>query len=419
MAPSVVAEKLRYLEDQDTPLDKATEYNSLLTQIASNSQSPDFPTDLIAFVDSILGESLGIVTARPLLGSAVEVIQTITNVSDKIEVGTHALRILEPQVVSFDEQDAAIREILADAYTAQDDYKEAAMVLQGIQLDSSQRRLADDYKVRIWVRICRLFLEEDDPTSAERYLNRAKNLRHKVKDQELILQFQLSEARILDARRRFLEASHVYHTFSFSTLLEEEERTRALSSAIVCAVLAPAGPQRSRALAKLYKDERSQQVNEFGILEKMFLDRLLSPSEVARFADNLAPHQLARTADGSTVLAKAVVEHNLLSVSKLYSRIGVNELGNFLGLNAEKAEEYAARMLEQGRITGCINQIDGFISFEGREAGAERGSEGLIGHSSRVNLRKWDYKVQGIAEEVEQVASMIHAHHPVLQVSSN
>ena len=419
MASSNVLQKLRQLEDQATLQDKSTEYQNILALIKESAQTSDTSTSLISFIDSVLGESLGIVAARPLLGSAVEVIRSLTNVNDKIEVGTHALRVIEPRVVSFDEQDAAIRELLADAYTASDDFKAAAIVLQGIQLESSQRRLSDDYKVGIWIRICRLFLEEDDPTSAESFLNRAKNFRHKVEDEELILQFRLSEARILDARRRFLDASLVYHNFSFSILLEEEERTRALSSAIVCAVLAPAGPNRSRALAKLYKDERSQQVEEFGILEKMFLDRLISSSEVARFADNLAPHQLAQTADGSTVLAKAVVEHNLLSVSRLYNNVGVNELGGLLGLDANTAEEHAARMLEQGRIAGRIDQIEGIISFEGREASGQRTNDGNTRQSSNLSLRKWDLRVQGVAEEVERVASMINIQFPVLASSPN
>ena len=242
---------------------------------------------------------------------------------------------------------------------------------------------------------------------------------YKIESPELNLQFQLSQARILDARRRFLDASQAYHNFSFSPILEEGERHRALSSAIVCAVLAPAGPQRSRTLAKLYKDERAPQMEEYGILEKMFLDRLLSPGEVTKFADKLLPHQLAQTSDGSTVLAKAVIEHNLLSASRLYENIETGDLGALLGLDAEKAEEYAARMLEQGRLTGRIDQIDNMIFFDGREGSGERINAVQINGAVRRGLRNWDYKVQGIAEEVERVASMLQSHYPVRMSTEN
>lgn len=416
MASSPVASALANIESPSrAQQDKPSAYNEVLDLIRSSSNSLQISTDLSAFIDSILGESLGIVAARPLLASAVDAIKSITSTKDRIAVGTHALLALESRVVSFEEQDALIRETLADAYQEQDDYVEAAKMLEGIQLESSQRKISDDSKVRTWIRICRLYLEEDDTTSAERYLNRAKNLLYKVEpfDHELNLMFQLSQARILDSRRKFLDASQVYHSFSFSMALDEEERTRALSSAIICAVLAPAGPQRSRTLGKLYKDERTPQVAEFGILEKMFLDRLLSTVEVTKFADRLAPHQLAQTADGSTVLAKAVIEHNLLSASRLYNNIGVSELGVLLGLDAEKAEEYAAHMLEQGRLTGRIDQIDGMIFFNGSEGSGERTSAAQVDMAIVRDLRKWDIKVQGLAEEVERVASMLQAQFPV------
>lgn len=414
MASPAVTSALAELENVSTPQqDRPSKYNELLNHIVSKSEPAHISSGLTAWIDSVLGDTLSIVAARPLLSSAVDALKSISSSETKIEVGTHALQNLESRVVSFEEQDAMIREIVADAYQDQEEYIEGAKMLQGIQLESSQRKISEDSKVKMWLRICRLYLEEDDTTSAESYLNRAKNLVHKVEDRELNLQFQLSQARILDARRRFLEASSAYHSFSFSMELDEEERIRALSSAIICAVLAPAGPQRSRALAKLYKDERTPQVAEFGILEKIFLDRLLSTVEVAKFADNLAPHQLAQTSDGSTVLAKAVIEHNLLSASRLYNNVGVKELGVLLGLDAEKAEEYAARMLEQGRLTGRIDQIDGVIFFDGVEASGERTSVGQADKVVGRDLRKWDLKIQGVAEEVERVASMLQAQFPV------
>ena len=414
MASPEVLSALAKLESSSTSQqDKILGYNDLLESIITKPDKVHLGTSLTAFIDSILGDNLGIVNARPLLKTAVEAIRSISDIENKISAGNHALQTLEPQVVSFEEQDATIREVLADAYQENDEFLEAARMLQGIQLESSQRRITDDSKVKTWIRICRLFLEEDDTTSAETYLNRAKNLLYKINDQELNLQFQLSQARILDARRNFIEASQVYHTFSFSTLLEENERLRALSSAVVCAILAPAGPQRSRNLAKLYKDERSPQMEEFGILEKIFLDRLLTPREVAAFADKLAPHQLAETADGSTVLAKAVTEHNLLAASRLYNNIGTAELGLLLDLEPEKAEEYASRMLEQGRVTGHIDQINGMIFFDGRGSSGERVNAGYTNAVMRTELRGWDFKVQGITEEVERVSSMLQAQYPV------
>lgn len=414
MASAEVLSALSDLESASTSQQqKSSSYNDLLHRIIAQSPPSQLSANLTAFLDSILGENLGIVSSRPILGSFVQTLKSIPNPQVKIEVGRHALEALQPRVVSFEEQDAMIRELVADAYEEQEDYVGSAKVLQGMQLESSQRTISDDEKVKIWIRIVRLYLEEDDTTSAESYLNRAKNLLYKVQDTELKLMFQLSQARILDARRKFLDASEVYRTVSLSTALVEEERLRALSSAIICAVLAPAGPQRSRTLGRLYKDDRATQVEEYGILEKIFLDRLLSPDEVSRFAEKLSPHQLAQTADGSTVLAKAVIEHNLLGASRLYNNIGVDELGILLGLDGEKAEDYAARMLEQGRLSGRIDQIDRLIFFDGTEGTGEKTNAGQKDRVTGGNLRKWDSNVQGLAEEVERVTSLLQNQYPV------
>ena len=413
MASAAIVSSLKQLENlPSTNTDKSSSYEQLLQQIADRSSTSELSSNLSIFVDSVLGESLGIVAARPLLGAYVHTLKRISNPAIKVESGRHALQSLESRVVSFEEQDAAIREIIADAFQEQYEYVEAAKVLQGIQLESSQRKVSDDEKVRIWIRICRLYLEEDDTTSAESYLNRAKNLLYKVQDKELNLMFQLSQARILDSRRKFLEASLAYHSFSMSLALAEEERTFALSKAIICAVLAPAGPQRSRALGNLFKDERAVHAKEFGILEKMFLDRLISPTEVANFANKLAAHQLAKTADGSTVLAKAVIEHNLLGASKLYDNIGVDDLGLLLGLDATKAEEYAARMLEQGRLTGRIDQI-GRIIFFGMQDGGKKSVPSQASLSNIMGSRRWDSNVQGLTEDVERVSSLLQSQYPV------
>ena len=58
------------------------------------------------------------------------------------------------------------------------------------------------------------------------------------------------------------------------------------------------GQQRSRMLATLFKDERCQQLAAYGILEKMYLDRIIRGNQLQEFATMLMPHQKATTTDG-------------------------------------------------------------------------------------------------------------------------
>lgn len=418
MASSDVTTALTTIEATPNQQTKSQLYNDLLTRIISAS-SPNISSDLIAYLGSILSENIGIVASRPLLDSFINALRPLP-AHVKTEVGQHAITALQSRSTSVEEQDALIREIVADAYEADEEYLQAAKVLQGIHLDSSQRLISDDAKVRMWIRIIRLYLEEDDTTSAEMFLNKIKNLPSKIEDPELKLHFQLSQARILDARRRFLDASQEYLNVSLASGVDEEDKLQALSASIRCAVLAPAGPQRSRALSRLYKDDRSTSLEEHGILEKIFRDQLLTTEEVTNFAAGLVPHQLAQTADGLTVLDKAVIEHNLLAASRLYENIKVEESGSILGLKAsgdmsagEKAEVYAARMVEQGRLRGSIDQIAGVIHFDSEISGV-----GPAGTQGRT-LRLWDAGVQNLTEEVERVAAGIMDKYPVSTVMRN
>ncbi|KAK5257710.1 hypothetical protein LTR40_009348, partial [Exophiala xenobiotica] len=277
--------------------DRTRTYNDLLNQLtnAPPASAVEHAANLIVFIDAVLSSSLGIINIRPILASIIKSLLSVP-AEVKVKVGKHIADALQSQLASYEEQDAAVREILAQGYEAEEEYTAAAKALQGIHLDSTQRQVSDRSKVETWVKIVRYYLEDDDTVSAETALNKIKNsaaAAQVLKDSpDLRLLYQLSQARIMDSRRDFLNASAEYLNVSFNTMTDEDDRRRALSAAIKTAILAPAGPHRSRTLAKLYKDERSTETEEYGILENMFLDRLLSPADVEVFASTLAPHQL-------------------------------------------------------------------------------------------------------------------------------
>lgn len=199
---------------------------------------------------------------------------------------------------------------------------------------------------------------------AEAFINRASLLQTDTKSEELQVLYKVCYARVLDYRRKFIEAAQRYNELSYRTIVDEDERITALRNALICTVLASAGQQRSRMLATLFKDERCQHLTMFGILEKMYLDRIIRRSELQEFEALLQSHQKATTADGSSILDRAVFEHNLLSASKLYNNITFVELGALLEISADKAERIASQMISEERLNGYIDQIDGIVHFE-------------------------------------------------------
>ncbi|ORY82708.1 hypothetical protein BCR37DRAFT_342041, partial [Protomyces lactucae-debilis] len=268
----------------------------------------------------------------------------------------------------FEEQISLLRETLATVFEGQHDFMEAARMLQAISLESGQRSISDNQKLNIYIRILRCLLEEDEAIEADAYLNRASHLVTPTTDPAILVHFKLCQARIFDAKRRFLDAGIRYYELSLmSDHVAAEERQFCLAAALVCAVLAPAGPPRSNFLNTLYKNEATHSLEHFTILEKMFLDRLITPVELEQFAATLRPHQMALLADGTTVLTRAVIEHNVLAASKIFDNIATETLATLLGLTPAKAERFARGMIESGRLMGKIDQVSGIIDFASQE----------------------------------------------------
>jgi len=200
---------------------------------------------------------------------------------------------------------------------------------------------------------------------------------------------------------------------------------------VTCAVLAPAGPNRSRVLASLYRDERSSELPTYNILSKMFLDHILRSAEVKEFEKTLKPHQLAKIAissndklastnDGggepdptastrtgpSTVLDRAVMEHNLLASSNIYNNITFRGLGALLDLTPGAAETMARKMIEQGRLRGTIDQVDKLILFDTREEDDAQGKAGGLGDVEEAedtgapSTKRWDAQIRLTAAHV-------------------
>ncbi|KAF2860845.1 putative COP9 signalosome subunit 4 [Piedraia hortae CBS 480.64] len=381
--------QLSQAEKIASPNERAQAFNQILQNILTDTTG-QLPDNLIAYVRAILSDYVGVVHSRPLLTSFVDKFSEIPDRQVKIQAGPQIVHMLQPRIVSFEQQDCDLKLALSAAYEENEDFTSSARALQTIKLEaSSNRKLSEDIKAEIWMRICRCYLEDDNPTDASVFLNKVKQVGHNVTNKTTLLHFSLSQARIHDSQRNFLDASIVYYSLSQNQHIDQGERMQALSAAIKCAILAPAGPARSRQLGTLYKDSRSAETEECGILEKIHLERILAPEEVKSFASRLQEHQVARTSDGSTVLEKAILEHNLLAVSKIYLNISFAALGMQLGVDAERAENYAATMIESQRLKGTIDQPAGLLYFGGH------------------NKRTLGVCIQELTEDIERIASML------------
>ncbi|XP_067931377.1 uncharacterized protein [Watersipora subatra] len=371
-------------------------YKEILAKIFVLSK-PELLSTLQSFIQSVFVSDVSLMILRNVL---TELCNALPTLDDEVSepVGQSILERIQPRVISFEDQVVQIRQHLASLYEKQLRWKEAAQCLTGIPLETGQKQYTIEYKLDTYIKISRLYLEDDDPVNAEAFINRASHLQADTADEKLQIYYKACYGRVLDYRRKFIEAAQRYHEISFKTVVSEEERLAALEKTLTCAILASAGQQRSRMLATLFKDERCSQLSSQSILEKMYLDQVISRRDLLEFESRLMDHQKAMTADGSTILDRAVIEHNLLSASKMYNNISFQELGALLEIPAEKAEKIASQMISEGRMEGSIDQLNGIVHFQAEEPLVTWDSQiqDLCGQTSTCII-------MGVAEEWEEM----------------
>lgn len=368
---------------------KIEQYKLILASILSSNNVQNAK----AFIDHMVSDDVPLVASRQLLQIFAQELGQLEPEAHK-EIAHYALAQIQPRVVSFEEQVSIIREKLAELFETEQQWSKAAQMLSGIDLDSGIRMLDDTYKLSKYVHIARLYLEDDDAVNAEIFIKKASFLVSSSHDEALNLEYKVCYARILDMKRKFLEAALRYYEISQiekrqigDKWIDEDALQQALSAAVTCTILAAAGPQRSRVLATLYKDERCSKLKIYPILQKVYLERILRKPEIDAFAEELKPHQKALLPDNSTVLDRAMIEHNLLSASKLYTNISFEELGTLLGIAPEKAEKIASRMICEDRMRGSIDQVEAVIHFE----------------DDIEELQQWDQQIVGLCQALNDV----------------
>ena len=306
-----------------------------------------------------------------------------------LEIGVHCLELLAPRSASFEEEELKIRDNIYDVYCAKKDYLSAARILSAINFEAFSRSLTVDSKCDKYIKIAECYLEIGENAHAEQFNGRAGSLIESINEISIKLRYKVCHARVLDSKKEFLQAARNYYILSQEGKygVMESDLLQLLQCAITCAILAKAGPQRSRLLATLYQDERSSHLENYEILEKLFMQRIIKKPDVEKFSEKLQDHHKALLSSGRTVLETAMIEHNIIAISKLYSNLTFNELGDILQVQSIQAEKYVADMVQEGRIKAVLDQRAGIVEFEGENEG----------------LNAWENQIQLLCKSVEDI----------------
>ena len=68
-------------------------------------------------------------------------------------------------------------------------------------------------------------------------------------------------------------------------------------------------------------------------MHNRFLDRIVKKKDMDLFEKKIKDHHKAKISDNLNVLSRAVIEHNIVAVSKIYETISVDSLSKILQID--------------------------------------------------------------------------------------
>lgn len=363
----------------------------------------------IVYVIDEIGEN-NTSTSKPLLlflAQRLEKIEEDFN-EELLQICQFFVERVRPKYSYYAQALLLVSKLLAEIYQADEDWTNAGRVMASIDTEDQHfwdERTFDIAKRCEWrIETAEFFLANEDNTSATKHIQKCRKLMRDIPmkqakmKQQLDLRYKSCYSRILDSERKFLAAAVNYLEIAQidTNLFEKEEINpgdllQSLENAVTCAILAKAGGPRTRVLAILHRDERSKNLKNYKVLEKMHKNMILSKKDQDDFAKQLSDHHQAVLSGGLTVLQKAVYEHNMLAAAQLYKNIRIDELALLLGVTHTQAEDLARIMIQENRLSATIDQVDGIIEFE---------------NDSSI-LNSWDVSISESLHSINDIVDMI------------
>lgn len=207
---------------------------------------------------------------------------------------------------------------------------------------------------------------------------------------------------MLDAQRKFLDASIKYLSSYETMKVPDDDACLALQDAFKCGILAKEGAKRDQHLANLCEEGVGKNSGGdasvlFTIVESIHKNRFVRATELKAFVAGLEEHQAGR---GDAMLS--IVRHNIRAASHVYHNITFAQLAEILGVSADKAEKYAAEMIGNGSLRATIDQIEGSIDFA----------------SGAQTLRNFDDQIRSLCLTMGNIVEGIATQYPGLMKSS-
>lgn len=285
--------------------------------------------------------------------------------------------------------------------------------LQDEQKNNTQQQDFNDSIVGSAVSQCQqnldaaeLLLQTEDTITSLRHIQASKKILREMKStkygnkkKELTIKVRGVHARILEADNKYLAAAWNYYMITtFDDLKTDDETTnneikKGMNNSIKCCILAKACDARDELMKKLYDDPRSIHSISYKTLKYMYQKRIISAKQMEDFGKLLPVTDQTKFIGEYTILQKAIYEHNMRAINRIYKNINIRDLSILLGISMEECENIARKMIFEKRLFGSIDQIEMIITFHSQE------------------IKTWDMQIKETLTEINKCVDLINDDH--------
>jgi 26S proteasome regulatory subunit N5 len=247
--------------------------------------------------------------------------------------------------------------------------KDAAELLQEVQIETIGTMEAAE-KIDFILESIRLCLDIGDYVRAFLISKKVttKSLLD-IKHQDLKIRFYTLMIKYWNSKKSYLDIYRCYQAiYDTPKIQESNEWPPILQNMILFVILSPYDNHQHDAMNRAFTDKRieDRSMIMYRELLRLFVssDLIDWPEFQQRFRNDLSKTQVF-TEDPSRwdELHDRIIEHNIRTIAKYYSKIHTKRLASLLHLEEQKAEDFVSKMVINKTISAKIDRIEGIVAF--------------------------------------------------------
>lgn len=306
-----------------------------------------------------------------MVQKCLEWISTTTDLERRMQLVSTVRNVTEGKIYVEVER-ARVTRILADIHEKAGDIKQAACVMQELQVEtfgSMEKR----EKVEFILEQIRLSITVDEYQKAMLMSRKVTNKTFETAGfEDLKLRYLDLMIHLAVHDQKYMECcTHYRSVMGISTVKSDDAKfIAALKMAVIFVVLAAHSNEQFDLMNILYREKRIEQIPLYREFLQTFLTRELVrwPVVEQAFGEELRSFShLFGTDEESKLrwrhLCERVVEHNIRTISGYYNSITMKRFAELLDLSTGIAEETLAKLVASGMVYAKIDRTTSIITF--------------------------------------------------------